>query len=545
MSRKEIFFSRRQMTDSSWVTQLPLLQLKQSLLNRLNFNHPLAEAIVGLLFVSSQNEVSLLCNSAFRIIRNAPVNLVKLARWIFYLFITKKAPLITKVATVSYITDDNKINDLYEKVRWNINNMTSVEEQGEICYVESSTRQTMKQIPSNKNSFVLFQNKKILYSSHSPKITIHGDREYTRLNHVLTIAVDNVDSRDDTLDHFIEFCKKSYEKHIATSSWKQKVFTHNDKAQWTSVETNYQRDVKTVVFRENLADTILNDLSDFYTSESWYTERGVPYTRGYAFFGPPGTGKTSYIRALASHFKKNLYYIDLSSIADNVQLSTLLNDIKCSESFIIIEDIDRSSSVVLTGIEEKKLEIKKFLTKSEPTISDMNCVLSLIDEVDYSAEVMTIAKTDILEIICELDKGSDVKKLITLLLATLSPKDVKTKEPLPESKLTMNSVLAMFDGSGYSANGRVLFITANRPELIPPVVVRRGRIDAVYEINLCDFDQLRRLFKAFYGIDAPTEMKNFKPLPPCNATSSFIAYKTNPALAWAEIENSFCTKMAN
>jgi ATPase family associated with various cellular activities (AAA) len=43
-----------------------------------------------------------------------------------------------------------------------------------------------------------------------------------------------------------------------------------------------------------------------------YHERGVPYRRGYLLYGPPGSGKTSYIYAIASHLNYDICILSLS-----------------------------------------------------------------------------------------------------------------------------------------------------------------------------------------------------------------------------------------
>lgn len=58
------------------------------------------------------------------------------------------------------------------------------------------------------------------------------------------------------------------------------------------------------------------------------------------FWGPPGTGKTSFICAIAGHLKLNICYLNLSSgNLDDDGLNRALNDAP-GHSIILLEDID-------------------------------------------------------------------------------------------------------------------------------------------------------------------------------------------------------------
>lgn len=67
---------------------------------------------------------------------------------------------------------------------------------------------------------------------------------------------------------------------------------------------------------------------------------GLPYRRGYLLHGPPGSGKSSFIQALASRFNYDLAVLNLSQrgMMDDKVGYLLLN--APGRSFILLEDID-------------------------------------------------------------------------------------------------------------------------------------------------------------------------------------------------------------
>ena len=52
-------------------------------------------------------------------------------------------------------------------------------------------------------------------------------------------------------------------------------------------------------------------------------EHGIPWRRGYLFYGPPGSGKTSLVTALAGRLHKSISVVDLSdpNLNDGVRSS--------------------------------------------------------------------------------------------------------------------------------------------------------------------------------------------------------------------------------
>lgn len=104
------------------------------------------------------------------------------------------------------------------------------------------------------------------------------------------------------------------------------------------------RDLDTVILPAGQMERITADLENFLASEEDHTRRGIPYHRGYCFFGPPGTGKTSIAKGLAKEYGLDLYYLPLSTAKNDMDLISILSDIR-PRSILLLEDVDIFTTV--------------------------------------------------------------------------------------------------------------------------------------------------------------------------------------------------------
>ncbi|OBA21665.1 hypothetical protein METBIDRAFT_32145 [Metschnikowia bicuspidata var. bicuspidata NRRL YB-4993] len=101
-----------------------------------------------------------------------------------------------------------------------------------------------------------------------------------------------------------------------------------------------KRVMGSVILDEGCSEAIIADVRDFLSNGEWYHERGIPYRRGYLLYGPPGSGKTSYIQALAGELDYDICILNLSenNLTDD-RLNHLMNHIP-QRSILLLEDID-------------------------------------------------------------------------------------------------------------------------------------------------------------------------------------------------------------
>ncbi|CCU75394.1 putative mitochondrial chaperone BCS1 [Blumeria hordei DH14] len=101
-----------------------------------------------------------------------------------------------------------------------------------------------------------------------------------------------------------------------------------------------KRPLDSVILDQGLKMKILSDVREFLDCQQWYVNRGIPYRRGYLLYGLPGSGKSSFIQALAGEIDFNIAMINLSTkgITDD-KLSDLLSRIP-PKTILLLEDSD-------------------------------------------------------------------------------------------------------------------------------------------------------------------------------------------------------------
>ncbi|PIA55838.1 hypothetical protein AQUCO_00700275v1 [Aquilegia coerulea] len=117
--------------------------------------------------------------------------------------------------------------------------------------------------------------------------------------------------------------------------------SYGDKGTWKSVKLNHPATFNTLAMDTNLKKDVVEDLDKFVKRRDFYKRVGKPWKRGYLLFGPPGTGKSSLIAAMANYLNFSVYDLELANISSNSELRRLLLA-TTNRSMLVIEDIDCS-----------------------------------------------------------------------------------------------------------------------------------------------------------------------------------------------------------
>jgi len=164
-----------------------------------------------------------------------------------------------------------------------------------------------------------------------PKGTTYGVQVYDEL--ILEVSDIDREEGKQLLQDFLEDAREySFEKEegkITTKVLK--------KGYWTTLSKLPKRSLDTIYL--DCKEDLMSDIRDFIGNENEYKGYGIPYKRNYLFEGLPGTGKSSFIFAIASYLERDIYMISFSREMEDADLMMAITNIP-DNVILVLEDID-------------------------------------------------------------------------------------------------------------------------------------------------------------------------------------------------------------
>ena len=231
--------------------------------------------------------------------------------------------------------------------------------------------------------------------------------------------------------------------HVMRQGVQSYLYVYDDG--WDYVEGYAPRGLASVILQPGEKEHLLEDVAQFRRSKQRYEVLGVPYHRGYLFHGPPGTGKTSLVSALAAHFGLSIYVINLGEFNDR-SLMGAVNQVP-TNSVLLFEDID-----CMRGSQSRER--------------------------------------------AGLGSGRN---------ATATP---GMKENASTNGVTLSGLLNVLDGF-HAPSGVLFVMTTNHVEKLDPALLRPGRVDYKLFLGKASDQQKAELFRRFFGDASEHEAQEF------------------------------------
>jgi hypothetical protein len=195
-------------------------------------------------------------------------------------------------------------------------------------------------------------------------------------------------------------------------------------------------------------------LEHFLTHPEWYHERGIPYQLTILLSGPPGTGKSSIVRAIANRAQRHIVNVAFHSILTATQLKNL--------TFNPYLEVFTDDNV--------QKNVDKFIVPLDKRIT-------VFDEVDASSP---------------------------LLRDRVNGSHMSTTRPAND-ELTLGDVLSTFEGST-EVPGSIKILLTNYPELLDRALKRPGRIDLNIAFDNSDAPNIAKvMFERFFDRSVPDD----------------------------------------
>ena len=246
--------------------------------------------------------------------------------------------------------------------------------------------------------------------------------------------------------------------------------------EWSRLTDVAMRRLETVIIEKSLKARLIQLVTEFKTARTWYEVRGLPYKLTMLFHGLPGTGKSSLIKAFASHFKMNLCVLNLSGMSD-AGLQKALSSAPVN-SLVVIEDFDSTDATQARS---------SLLPYARASNSDD----------------------------APTDAGSGNITAASSVIAGV---------PEKFSFLTLSGILNSLDGV-VALDETIIILTSNVIDQLDPAILRPGRIDHIIELKYLESPEVHDYLTLMFPDQSYDREVSFKSIAGCELQRLYFENK--------------------
>jgi hypothetical protein len=315
--------------------------------------------------------------------------------------------------------------------------------------------------------------------------------------YIITLSIHSRKLSITKLQEFVNTCIRNYEEYTLAEGINSQYYfnftgplsANNDddgpkiSNRFTQMIFTTNRNFGNIFFDQK--EEFVHKINFFNNNREWYNHRGIPYTLGLLFYGTPGCGKTSTIKALANMTKRHIINIDLRRIKNAREFTELFT---------------------LDTIKGKIIPMYKRLY----VLEDIDCMCDIVKHRGESSdtpppEITTATATSTTDLTAANQTAATIAASVVGIINSTNPLMRRNKLKMPEmsltsqncDQLTLSTILNVLDGV-MEMSGRMLIMSTNHPEMLDPALIRPGRIDMKIHFRKCSAMVMKQLIMHFY-----------------------------------------------